>query len=230
MVPEIDYEELIEAAVRKNKAWAQGTNGCIAFARGAEWFRSQMLASARAIEAAATEPLLQRIAELERENEALRAQIGQCDMQIRVLFECVENGVTGTTSAPVKRVEWEDDGTLTAVLDYWPPPAPQQKPVVWQPIEVAPRDGTEILLMSDKGRVANGMWVAVNSAKGYWAWPYVNLEPAKWTQLPLLCKPPRQPLSASDIVTMYDENPRSDSEMIAFARAIEAAHNIGEKK
>lgn len=56
-------------------------------------------------------------------------QIGQCDMQIRVLFECVENGVTGTTSAPVKRVEWEDDGTLTAVLDYWPPPAPKQKPL-----------------------------------------------------------------------------------------------------
>ncbi len=36
----------------------------------------------------------------------------------------------------------------------------------------------------------------------------------------------RKPLLASDIVTMYDENPRSDSEMIAFARAIEAAHGI----
>lgn len=59
--------------------------------------------------------------------DALRAQIGQGDMQIRVLFECVENGVTGTTSAPVKRVEGEDDGTLTVVLDYWPPPAPQDK-------------------------------------------------------------------------------------------------------
>lgn len=62
-------------------------------------------------------------------------QIGQCDMQIRVLFECVENGVTGTTSAPVKRVEWEDDGTLTAVLDYWPPPAPQQKPLTDEQID-----------------------------------------------------------------------------------------------
>lgn len=61
--------------------------------------------------------------------EALQAQIGKSDMQIRVLFECAENGVTGTTSAPVKRVELEDDGTLTAVLDYWPPPAPQQKPL-----------------------------------------------------------------------------------------------------
>lgn len=38
--------------------------------------------------------------------------------------------------------------------------------------------------------------------------------------------PQRQPLLASDIVTMYEENPRSDSEMIAFARAIEVAHGI----
>lgn len=37
---------------------------------------------------------------------------------------------------------------------------------------------------------------------------------------------PSKPLLASDIVAMYDENPRSDSEMIAFARAIEAAHGI----
>lgn len=42
-------------------------------------------------------------------------------------------------------------------------------------------------------------------------------------------KTQRKPLLASDIVTMYDENPRSDSEMIAFARAIEAAHGIKEQ-
>ena len=48
--------------------------------------------------------------------------------------------------------------------------------------------------------------------------------------VPLYTVPPqRQPLLASDIVTMYEENPRSDSEMIAFARAIEAAHGIKEK-
>ena len=40
--------------------------------------------------------------------------------------------------------------------------------------------------------------------------------------------PQRKPLLASDIVTMYNENPRSDSEMIEFARAIEAAHGIKE--
>lgn len=40
----------------------------------------------------------------------------------------------------------------------------------------------------------------------------------------------RQPLPAHEIVTMYEENPTSDSDMIAFARVIEAAHGIGEKK
>ena len=44
-VPEIDYEALIHAAFAKNAKWAQGTAGCIAFARGAEWFRDQMLAA-----------------------------------------------------------------------------------------------------------------------------------------------------------------------------------------
>lgn len=43
-VPEIDYTALIHAAVAANKKWAQGTNGCVAFARGAEWFRQQALA------------------------------------------------------------------------------------------------------------------------------------------------------------------------------------------
>lgn len=43
------------------------------------------------------------------------------------------------------------------------------------------------------------------------------------------CAAQRQPLPAHEIVTMYEENPTSDSDMIAFARTIEAAHGIGEK-
>lgn len=41
-------------------------------------------------------------------------------------------------------------------------------------------------------------------------------------------RPPaqRKPLTAHEIVTMYDESPTGDSDMIAFARAIEAAHGI----
>lgn len=61
---------------------------------------------------------------------------------------------------------------------------------------------------------------------------YVSNEPDEYYTMPLYTTPPqRKPLLASDIVTMYDENPRSDSEMIEFARAIEAAHGItGEQK
>ena len=39
----------------------------------------------------------------------------------------------------------------------------------------------------------------------------------------------RKPLTDEQIMEMYNE-PRSDAEMIAFARAIEAAHGVGEQK
>lgn len=42
-------------------------------------------------------------------------------------------------------------------------------------------------------------------------------------------EPKREPLTDEQIMEMYNE-PRSDAEMIAFARAIEAAHGIGEQK
>ena len=49
------------------------------------------------------------------------------------------------------------------------------------------------------------------------------------TAKPLYTTPPqRKPLLASDIVTMYEENPRCDADMVEFARAIEAAHGIKE--
>ena len=41
-------------------------------------------------------------------------------------------------------------------------------------------------------------------------------------------QPAQQPLPAHEIVTMYEESPTSDSDMIEFARAIEAAHGIKE--
>jgi hypothetical protein len=39
----------------------------------------------------------------------------------------------------------------------------------------------------------------------------------------------RKPLTDDQIMEMYNE-PRSDAEMLEFARAIEAAHGIGEQK
>ena len=47
----------------------------------------------------------------------------------------------------------------------------------------------------------------------------LNIQPAQ----------PSKPLTDEQIMEMYNE-PRSDAEMIAFARAIEVAHGIGEQK
>lgn len=47
-VPEIDYNALIKAAEAKDKAWRQGSPGCVAFAKGAEYFREQAIAAAQA--------------------------------------------------------------------------------------------------------------------------------------------------------------------------------------
>ena len=55
----------------------------------------------------------------------------------------------------------------------------------WQPIETAPKDGTEVLLKTSRtGRIANGLWNAVNSEHGFWVWAYIQAEPAHWMPLP----------------------------------------------
>jgi len=54
----------------------------------------------------------------------------------------------------------------------------------WQPIETAPKDGIPLLLRSKNNRMADGMWVAVTSDKGYWAWSMVKQEPTHWMPLP----------------------------------------------
>jgi len=76
-----------------------------------------------------------------------------------------------------------------------------------------------------------GFESAMKAGKGCDVWPVKGDYEARTGRalIALYPTPPqRKPLLASDIVTMYDENPRSDSEMIAFARAIEAAHGIKE--
>lgn len=39
---------------------------------------------------------------------------------VNVMCETVDTGVTGTTRLDVKRVELQDDGSFTAVVDHWP--------------------------------------------------------------------------------------------------------------
>lgn len=87
-------------------------------------------------------------------------------------------GVSWWTSPAAAR---RADEVIT-VLKNLPKAAPSTSQ--WQSIETAPKNGTEILLCSAKNRIANGMWRFVNADKGYWAWPYVNVEPAHWMPLP----------------------------------------------
>ena len=59
----------------------------------------------------------------------------------------------------------------------------------WLPIESAPKDGSEILLVSRKGRIANGCWMTAKDKVGAWMWPYVLQEPTHWMPLP---QPPKE--------------------------------------
>lgn len=61
--------------------------------------------------------------------EALEADLGGIEVpKINAMFSYEGNGIQGSCSVPVKRVEVNDDGSFTAVLDYWPPVSrPMQK-------------------------------------------------------------------------------------------------------
>lgn len=52
--------------------------------------------------------------------------------------------------------------------------------MTWQDIATAPKDGTEILMISAKGRIADGYWIVATSSMGAWIWPYINQEPVAW--------------------------------------------------
>lgn len=43
-------------------------------------------------------------------------------VKVNVVFETQVGEVIGKTEAEVKRVEWQDDGSLIVVIDYWPQP------------------------------------------------------------------------------------------------------------
>lgn len=58
-----------------------------------------------------------------KECERLLLSIAQQPAQEPVInaeFECESNGIVGTTSATVKRIVYQDDGSITVVIDHWP--------------------------------------------------------------------------------------------------------------
>lgn len=80
MIPEIDYRRLIEDCFEQTGA-AQGTKGCVQFARGAEWFRSVLLEK--------TQQTRSDRAAQERYDECRRAVRNLRDAQIDMLLHKV---------------------------------------------------------------------------------------------------------------------------------------------
>lgn len=57
--------------------------------------------------------------------EYIRADKLKAEPVVQAKFETVADGIIGTRSVDVKRVEREDDDSLTVVIDYWPTPSPE---------------------------------------------------------------------------------------------------------
>ena len=56
----------------------------------------------------------------------------------------------------------------------------------WRPIETAPKDKSNIVLLRQPcGSIANGFWLAeAYAGNGAWIWPYVYKTPTHWMPLP----------------------------------------------
>ena len=68
-------------------------------------------------------------------------------VKVNAIFETEIGEIVGTTDAKVKRVEWQDDGSLTVVIDYWPhPAAPAQESSVPEGWRLVPAEPTESMI------------------------------------------------------------------------------------
>ena len=63
--------------------------------------------------------------------------------EITATFECESNGITGSTAAPVKRIERHDDGAIEVILDYWPTPSPQGVDVLAEALQAVLEFGND---------------------------------------------------------------------------------------
>lgn len=64
--------------------------------------------------------------------------------------------------------------------------APTAQAEGWRPIETAPKDKSNIVLLRQPcGSIANGFWLAeAYAGNGAWIWPYVHKTPTHWMPLP----------------------------------------------
>jgi hypothetical protein len=87
--------------------------------------------------------------------------------EVHAQFEVVAGSITGTASVPVKRVEMQDDGSVTVTLDFWPTP-PTAKPVVPAGTRFLHEPGPELgdkrmsELTADQKDEATELWLRKN--------------------------------------------------------------------
>lgn len=66
-------------------------------------------------------------------------------LTINAIFETSDGKLTGHTNAPIKRIEQQDDGSFTVVIDHWPakvtkPTSSVEDLVVWPDGSMCPRN------------------------------------------------------------------------------------------
>ena len=70
-----------------------------------------------------------------------------------------------------------------AMLAAPTPPVSEDR---WQPIETAPKDGSDVLLAGKRREdIASGYWLqSAYAGNGAWIWPFVHKDPTHWMPLP----------------------------------------------
>ncbi len=73
-----------------------------------------------------------------------------------------------------------------AAPDWAAHPSPPEGMAGWMPIETAPKNKTNVILLRQAcGSVANGFWLAeAYAGNGSWIWPYVHKNPTHWMPAP----------------------------------------------
>ena len=74
----------------------------------------------------------------------------------------------------------------TSLLDAESPTQAAQVQNAWNPIETAPKDKSNVVLLRQPcGSVANGYFLAeAYAGNGAWIWPYIHKNPTHWMPLP----------------------------------------------
>ena len=104
-------------------------------------------------------------------------------------------GQPAQAAEPVAWAATSEDGDVEALgmnqsrrfdTPLYTHPPPPEGMAGWMPIETAPKDKTNVILLRQAcGSVANGFWLAeAYAGNGSWIWPYVHKNPTHWIPAP----------------------------------------------